>query len=38
MRCGRATGLHSIRVNDQWRLVFRWSGAGPADVRLSDYH
>lgn len=35
---GELRGLHSIRVNDQWRLVFRWTGAGPADVRLLDYH
>ena len=31
-------GLHSIRVNDQWRLVFRWQGSDAHDVRLTDYH
>lgn len=31
-------GLHSIRVNDQWRIVFRWTDSGPADVRIVDYH
>jgi proteic killer suppression protein len=35
---GDLRGLHSIRVNDQWRLVFRWSERGPGDVRLLDYH
>lgn len=28
---------HSIRVNDQWRLVFRWSGNNAHEVRLTDY-
>jgi toxin HigB-1 len=31
-------GKHSIRVNDQWRIVFRWSVAGPEDVEIMDYH
>lgn len=31
-------GFHSIRVNDQWRVVFRWTDAGPAEVRIADYH
>ena len=31
-------GFHSIRVNDQWRLVFRWKGSEAFDVRLTDYH
>lgn len=31
-------GLHSIRVNNQWRLVFRWSENAARDVRLIDYH
>ena len=30
--------FHSIRVNDQWRLVFRWEGNNALDVRLMDYH
>ena len=35
---GKLAGLHSIRVNDQWRVVFRWTSAGPADVDIRDYH
>ena len=31
-------GQHSIRVNDQFRLCFRWTDAGPADVEIVDYH
>ena len=31
-------GNWSIRVNRQWRLVFRWTDKGPAWVRLIDYH
>lgn len=35
---GRNTGLHSIRINDQWRLVFRWTERGAEDVEIVDYH
>jgi len=35
---GDMKGLHSLRVNDQWRLVFRWQGHDAWDVRLMDYH
>jgi proteic killer suppression protein len=35
---GGRTGFHSIRVNDQWRVVFRWSESGPEDVDVVDYH
>ena len=31
-------GLHSIRINDQWRIVFRWTSNGPKEVRIIDYH
>ena len=31
-------GFHSIRVNDQWRVVFRWSGASAHDVQIVEYH
>lgn len=31
-------GQHSIRVNDQFRLCFRWTDAGPDDVEIIDYH
>ena len=32
------TGRHSIRINDQWRVVFRWTDTGPAEVDIRDYH
>lgn len=37
---GDLAGHWSIRVNKQWRLVFRWldGAAGPSDVRFVDYH
>jgi proteic killer suppression protein len=35
---GRLAGYHSIRINDQWRIVFRWTGTGPAEVAIVDYH
>lgn len=35
---GNLKGLHSIRINDQWRVVFEWTGAGPQKVRICDYH
>jgi len=35
---GDLAGKHSIRVNDQWRIVFRWTNAGPDDVEIMDYH
>lgn len=35
---GDLRGFHSIRVNDQWRLVFRWKGTDAHNVRLMDYH
>ena len=31
-------GFHSIRINDQWRLVFRWSGGQAHDAQIVDYH
>lgn len=35
---GDRSGQHSIRINDQWRICFRWSQAGPTDVEIVDYH
>jgi proteic killer suppression protein len=35
---GDLAGMHSIRINDQWRVVFRWTDAGPEDVEIIDYH
>jgi len=31
-------GQHSIRINDQWRICFVWTDAGPDDVEIVDYH
>ena len=30
--------MHSIRVNDKWRVIFRWTPSGPTDVDVVDYH
>jgi proteic killer suppression protein len=35
---GDLAGKHSIRINDQWRIMFRWTDAGPEDVEIIDYH
>lgn len=35
---GDLAGKHSIRINDQWRIVFKWTNAGPEDVEIVDYH
>jgi proteic killer suppression protein len=35
---GDLSGLHSVRVNDQWRVIFRWTDDGPEDVDVADYH
>jgi len=35
---GNLSGFHSIRINYQWRVVFRWSAGSPADVQIVDYH
>ena len=35
---GDRAGQYSIRVNDQYRLCFRWTKAGPEDVEITDYH
>ena len=37
LRGGRA-GQHSIRINAQWRVCFRWTDDGPEDVEIVDYH
>jgi proteic killer suppression protein len=31
-------GQHSIRINDQWRICFIWTEAGPENVEIVDYH
>ena len=35
---GRWSGFHSIRINDQWRIVFRWRKGAPSEVAIVDYH
>jgi len=35
---GRLKGSYSIRINDQWRIVFEWTDHGPSEVRVADYH
>ena len=35
---GSRIGQHSIRINAQWRICFRWEGDGPCDVEIVDYH
>ena len=35
---GRLSGYYSIRINDQWRIVFRWTDSGPESVAIVDYH
>ena len=34
----RRGGQHSIRVNDQWRICFRWTGTDAEQVEIVDYH
>ena len=31
-------GKHAIWINSQWRIVFRWTKAGPEEVEITDYH
>lgn len=35
---GKRKGTYSIRINDQWRICFRWADGGAEDVRIEDYH
>lgn len=35
---GDLLGLHSIRINDQWRISFRWNGSHAEHVAIRDYH
>jgi proteic killer suppression protein len=35
---GNRKGQHSIRINDQWRICFRWTEVGPEEVEIVDYH
>lgn len=35
---GDLTGYWSLRINDQWRIIFRWEGSDALDVEIMDYH
>jgi proteic killer suppression protein len=35
---GSLSGFHSIRINDQWRIIFRWSNGNANEVEIVDYH
>ena len=35
---GNLKGFHSIRINDQWRIIFRWKDCDAYDVEIVDYH
>ena len=35
---GDREGQYSIRINDQWRICFRWADGGADDVEIADYH
>jgi proteic killer suppression protein len=35
---GNRNGQYSIRINDQWRICFRWDGADAFEVEIADYH
>ena len=35
---GNRAGQHSIRINDQWRICFHWTGTDAEKVEITDYH
>lgn len=35
---GQLAGYYSIRINDQWRVLFQWQGGNAKDVQVVDYH
>jgi len=35
---GKRKGQHSIRINDQWRICFKWKAGNAYDVEIVDYH
>lgn len=35
---GNLKDFHSIRINDQWRVIFKWINGEPHEVRIVDYH
>lgn len=35
---GKLKGFHSIRINDQWRIIFKWNTGNAGEVEIIDYH
>jgi proteic killer suppression protein len=35
---GDREGQHSVRINDQWRVCFKWKGGDAHEVKIADYH
>jgi toxin HigB-1 len=35
---GELRGFYSIRINERWRIIFRWTPSGATDVDIVDYH
>ena len=35
---GKLKDFYSIRINDQWRIIFKWNNGNTADVEIIDYH
>jgi proteic killer suppression protein len=35
---GKRKGQHSIRIDDQWRICFKWNGGDAYDIEIIDYH
>jgi proteic killer suppression protein len=35
---GNRKGYHSIRINDQWRICFKWNNGNALEVEIADYH
>ncbi|MCD8351283.1 MAG: type II toxin-antitoxin system RelE/ParE family toxin [Planctomycetaceae bacterium] len=35
---GNLAGFHSIRINDQWRIIFKWTDGAAYEVQIVDYH
>jgi len=35
---GKVKDFYSIRINDQWRIIFKWSNGNASDVEIIDYH
>ena len=35
---GDRTGQHSVRINNQWRVCFRWTDQGAIEIEITDYH